>query len=505
MIKTLRTLTLIALAFLSAPALAQDTVPDDAMQGKRVLFVTGQAGLIEFDNNDPLIREYLERLGASVTLASATDPVSAASGKDLILISSTVDHRELGNKYRDLPVPVVTWSAYSYPLLGMTGDQLHRDFSVVREAVFHNSNHANFYAHAVTATNPILRAANIKPGMFAPLMFSGGPTDMNWGKPGRGADQAVVFGAEVDDAVAVSSYERGALMVGEAVAPARRVGLFLGHNSWAILSDASGPAAADPKTYNWFSGRRLFDAALRWAVSPPKAPVATTPDQQRAALQQTARGRKVLFVRRYDLPWPENEASDHAQIAWLKSLGLHVEAADQLEPDSRANGMDLVIVSASTNKYKLGMKYADARIPVMLLEAKAVDSGNMATRRRNLDYGVNDNKGSDYPAEAYAVVVRPYHPIAAGLPAGQFKMFKKPGGMGWSNPPAGATVIATLPNQPHATIYAFEKGATMAYDAVAPARRVLFPIDAPRFPELTEEGLMMYGAAIGWLLSPPPQ
>lgn len=502
MIKIFRNSILVGLALLSSSVLAQQAVRDDAMQGKRVLFVVGEAGKIEFDNNDPLIREHLTRLGATVTMATASDSASAASGKDLILISSTVNHRELGNRYREVAVPVVTWSAYSYPLLGMTGDMLHRDFSVVRESVFHNANHANFYAHATSATNPILRAANIQPGMFAPLTFSGGPTDMNWGKPGRGADVAVLFGAEVADAAAVFSYERGSMMVGEAVAPARRVGLFLGDNSWAILSEANGPAAADPKAQAWFAGRRLFDAALRWAVSPPQVAANTSPTKQRDALRQAAHGKKVLYVRRFDLPWPANEASDRAQVEWLRAQGFEVHVADQLEPDSRAEGMDLVIVSASTNKYKLGVKYSDARIPVMLLEAKAVDAANMASRRRNLDYGVNDDKGSDYPAEAYINLMRPHHPIAAGLPAGQLKMFRKPGGMGWSSPPPGAEVIATIPNQPHATIYVFEKGATMAYDAVAPARRALFPIDAPRFPDLTEEGLLMYGATITWLLSP---
>jgi len=501
MIKTLRIFTLVTVAFLAAPVFAQDVVRDGALQGKRVLFIVGQAGKIEFDNNDPLIREHLTRLGTTVTMAKAEDPASAASGKDLIVISSTANARELGNKYRDVAVPVVTWNAYSYPLLGMTGDQVHRDFSVVREKVFHNDNHANFYAHATSATNPILKAAKVKPGMFAPLVFSGGPTDMNWAKPGRGAEVAVMFGANVENAAAVFGYERGAALVGEGGAPARRVGLFLGDNSWAILSEANGPAAADPKAHNWFSGRRIFDAALRWAVSSPANPVSASASQQRAGLERLARGKKVLFVRRLDLPWADNNAGDMAQIEWLKAAGFQVSIADQLEPDSRANGMDLVVVSASTNKYKIGLKYVDVAIPVLQLEAKSLDAAGMVAPRRNVDYGTNDNKGSNYPAEAYARIMRPTHPIAAGL-TGQVKLFTKPVNMGWSNPPPGATVIAGIPNQPHATIFAYEKGAMM-YNTVAPARRVAFPVDPPEFVDLTEAGLRMYAAAVAWLLSPP--
>lgn len=502
MIKSLRNFTFVVLAVVATPLLAQQPVRDDALAGKRVLFVVGEKPK-GAPNDDPLIRDYLGTLGAKVTVASESDPAPAAGSKDLVLISSTVNSRVLGNRYRDVAIPVVTWSAYSFPLLGMTGDKLHEDFSVVREKPFHNENHADYYAHATSSTNPILKAARLPQGMFAPLLFSGGVTDPSWGKPSRGADIAVIFGGDTDQA-AVFSYESGAAMIGDKVAPARRVGLFLGDNSWSILSDAQGPAAEDPKEFAWFGGRRLFDAALRWAVSQPQAPVKETREQQRAALERAAKGKKVLFVRRYDLPWPENEASDLAQLEWLRSLGFEVHTADHMEPDSRANGMDLVIISASTNKYKLGIKYADAKIPVLLLEAKAVDALGMVSRRRNTDYGVNDHKESHYPPENYVHLVRSYHPVAAGLPSGSLQLYKTPGVLAWSRPPAGAQVIATIPNQPeHATMFAYEKGATMANDAVAPARRLLFPLDAPRFPHLTEDGLAVYGAALRWLLEAP--
>ena len=45
MIKTLRIFTLVTVAFLAAPVFAQDVVRDGALQGKRVLFIVGQAGV----------------------------------------------------------------------------------------------------------------------------------------------------------------------------------------------------------------------------------------------------------------------------------------------------------------------------------------------------------------------------------------------------------------------------------------------------------------------------
>jgi hypothetical protein len=488
--------TILSIMFLAIALLCDashaDSVAGSALSGKRVLFVVGETER-DAPNDDLLIRDYLGTLGATVSVVGAGDALAKASAQDLLVFSSTVNAREFEVKLRDVAVPIVTWNAYTYPLLGMTGDKLHEDFSVVREKPFHNENHADYYAHATSSTNEILSIARIPHGMFAPLLFSGGVTDPSWGKPARGADKAAVF-----------SYERGALMYGTAVAPARRVGLFLGDNSWSILSDAQGPAAEDPKEFAWFSGRRLFDAALRWAVSPPQVRVVQGADEQRAALGKAANGRKLLFVRRYDLPWPENEASDQAQLTWLKGLGFVVSTADHMEPDSRAKGQDLVIISASTNKYKLGTKYSDAQIPVVLLEAKAVDALGMVTRRRNVDYGVNDHKESLYPPENYIDVARSYHPIAAGYAPGQLKLFKTPGVLAWSRPSAGAQVIATIPNQSeHATLFVYEKGATMANDMVAPARRALFPMDAPRFPDLTDEGRTIYGALLLWSLAAP--
>jgi hypothetical protein len=47
--------------------------------------------------------------------------------------------------------------------------------------------------------------------------------------------------------------------------------------------------------------------------------------------------------------------------------------------------------------------------------------------------------------------------------------------MSWGKPGLGATIIATLYGQPEkAAIFAYEKGATMDYEALAPARRVMF-------------------------------
>jgi hypothetical protein len=43
----------------------------------------------------------------------------------------------------------------------------------------------------------------------------------------------------------------------------------------------------------------------------------------------------------------------------------------------------------------------------------------------------------------------------------------------------------------------------MAYDHIAPARRLLFPLDNDAFDDLTDDGLALYDAAVLWSISPP--
>ncbi len=94
--------------------------------------------------------------------------------------------------------------------------------------------------------------------------------------------------------------------------------------------------------------------------------------------------------------------------------------------------------------------------------------------------------------------------MAAGLKNGYVKFIKEPDVLKWATPPPSATIIATLPNSFHErAIFGFEKGAAMADEFVAPARRALFPVDNPAFDDLTEQGHALFDAALLWTISTP--
>ena len=469
------------------------------LQGRSVELIVG-AHRDSRQSDDAVIAEYLQSLGLRVRVVDDNE-VPTPPETDLVVISSTANARELSDFLREAPVPVLTWNAYMYPRLAMTGPELHKDFSVVRESVAHNLNHASFYSLCTNSMHPIAQAAGLRDGMFLAFMFAG-ETDMNWGRPTAGADVIAISVGEPGHAAAFV-YEKGALMFGDFAAPARRAGILLGDDSFRLLSYARGPAAKDPKQNAWYGGRPLFDAVLRWSLDEPIAQKRTTAEL-RSALSVQARGKRVLFLRRQNLPWPDGERSDRAHLEFLHALGFVVDAVDQTEPERDTGPYDLIIVSATTNKYKFGRKYAEAKRPVILLEGKSVDAMNMAGPRRWTDYGTNDDKHSLYPAEAYVKVVRPFHAMAGGLSVGTVRMYERPGLITWSIPAPGATIVATIPDQPQsAAIYGYEKGVAMANGLPAPARRALFPVDFNRFHELSSDGLALYRGVLLWSLGQP--
>jgi len=483
------------LLFVSARASAQ-MLSAAALRGKKVLFVTGKFDP-QHPSDDLLVKEHLESLGLVVTMAGDTDPLSLAAGEDLVVISSTVNARVLQSKYKNVAVPVLTWSTYDFPDMAMTGPRLHHDFEVVTPARFYARSFSLLYGYGLGVTTDIGRAVGLQPQLFGTLYLE--PETVGWGRPAPGAVVITDFEGKPTEA-GVFTYEKGATMYGEFVAPARRVAFYLGSDNFHLLTAAYGPAERDPKVKAWYIGKKLFDASLRWALSPPPQPSPYNPARLRDALKRAATGKKLLFVERKDAI--EGEEADEHMVEHLKSVGFDVTIADQLDPDSAAHGQDLIIISATCSKYKLSNKYQNAKAPVLLLEGLYADVMGMAGRRRYTDYGEHgEPQESVDPAENYLNIVGSWNPMAAGLPAGLVKFTNERGTIKWARPAPDAITIAVLPDDAQQrAIFGYDKGAVMDRDLVAPARRVLFALDNPAFDDLTPQGLALFDAAILWAI-----
>lgn len=217
---------------------------------RSVLLVVGNATTLGV--GDAAVKTRLEGLGFIVTAATPAAVTSDdAYSHHLVIISSTVTPgSSINTKFRDVQVPVVTWESGIFGHMKLTGTTSGTHFG---------TDASETKVTISTAAHPL--AAGLTGG---PTVTTSAQT-YSWGAPGAAAAKAAtIFG--VPGRAAVFGYEPAATMVGTLngqpfVAPARRVGFFLG-DTFATTLNANGWA--------------LFDAAVLWA-SNKVGPVSYSP------------------------------------------------------------------------------------------------------------------------------------------------------------------------------------------------------------------------------------
>lgn len=222
---------------------------------------------------DQAIAGRLSGMGLPVTVVSGPNSATTqASGKALVILSSTVTSADVNTKFRDVAVPVLCWESSLFGPMGMTGTVSGTDFGTK------------------TAQTQI---AITSPGHPLAAGFSGTVTVVNsaqtfsWGKPAAGATIATAAGDAVKSTL--FAYDTNVPMPGR-VAPARRVGFYF-ENTTASAGNSNGGV--------------LFDAAVRWAMSgsetPPAAPVAVW--VQAESGKNTINWSPVVGVMSYTILW----------------------------------------------------------------------------------------------------------------------------------------------------------------------------------------------------------
>ena len=161
---------------------------------------------------------------------------------------------------------------------------------------------------------------------------------------------------------------------------------------------------------------------------------------------------------------------------------------------AQAAGADLVVISSTVSSKDVNPAWRQAAVPVLTWENDLLDDLAMTGKRRDADFGGVEK-------ERYLWVVNAPHPMAGGVPAGIANVYGPQAAMGWGRPGLGATLIATVYGQPEkAAIFGYEKGATMDYESLAPARRVMFFLDNDSFTKLSPIGLRLFDAAVDWAI-----
>jgi len=220
-----------ALACLAAPSLLAAKAPSAT-----VSLVLRKSAPTDVAANDAAVVRRLETLGYRVRVVDEGEPASATEGSGAILISASVSGYNLASKYRDTAIPVITWEPAILPYMAMTGRRAGADYG-----------EAEGERRLWLVNAPHRLGGGVPAGHQ--LAYAKGE-EMGWGKPGLGATVIATIPGEPEKATEFS-YERGATMDDDSLAPARRLFMFISSGSFIALTP---------------TGLQLFDAAVRWSV-----------------------------------------------------------------------------------------------------------------------------------------------------------------------------------------------------------------------------------------------
>ncbi|MEN3977735.1 hypothetical protein JZ784_02345 [Acinetobacter sp. CWB-B33] len=189
-------------------------------------------------------------------------------------------------------------------------------------------------------------------------------------------------------------------------------------------------------------------------------------------------------------------ANDLAIKQHLEALGYTVQILDQLQDPTQIKQVDAIILSSTVGSKNLKAGWRQLEIPLMTWESDYIDDLAMTGKRSGQDFGEVDKA-------RYLWLVNAPHRLSANLPAGTLNVYKKQTMMNWGKPGLGATIIATVYGEPEkAAIWGYEKGATMDYESLAPAKRLMFFLHNDTFSDLSSDGVKLFDASVKWLMAP---
>jgi glucose/arabinose dehydrogenase/PKD repeat protein len=408
---------------------------------RQALLVVKNAGAL--GAADAALRSRLEGLGFQVTVASETAGAGDASGKDVVLISSSVGSSALQTRFRDVAVPVIVWEGGLYDDMGMTAAT------------------GTFYGESPGITSLTISdpAHPLAAGLTGTRVVSSAATTLKWGRPGGSAATVATVPGDATRA-AIFAYESGSTMPG-LTAPAKRIGLFLHDQTPSTLT-------AD--------GWRLFEAAVLWATNggPPPPPPPPPPPAGEALL---VAGSPILG------------GGDAAVRQRLIAAGYTVQVVDDgLSTVGDATGKELVLISSSVSSSALQTRFRDVAVPVIVWEGGLYD-----------DMGMTAATGAFYgePTGSALAITEPAHPLAAGL-SGTQSVTTAPTTLKWGAAGPSAIKAATMPGDAtRAAIFGYASGAAMP-GVNAPARRVGLFLHDQTASTLSSAGGQLFDASVSW-------
>jgi hypothetical protein len=195
---------------------------------------------------DAKVKTLLEGKGHVLTIKSGSAAAASdATGKALVVISSTVTSADVNTKFRTVSVPVLLWEPYILDDMAMTNGVAETDYGTVG---------------GITQVQIYTPSHQMAAGFNGGVAVYDAVGSGTFGKPASTAIKAATYGTDVSKAQ-IFGYESGAAMFG-INAPSRRVGFFFDDNSSAALSG---------------NGEVLFHAAVNWAMNVSQPQITAQP------------------------------------------------------------------------------------------------------------------------------------------------------------------------------------------------------------------------------------
>ncbi|ADN01379.1 hypothetical protein [Spirochaeta thermophila] len=226
-------LTVISLVFLAGGCMS---VPHVSLEGKSVLYLT-KVSSGELTETDKTIIAHLESLGMVVTPMNAKESkADDAQGYDLVYVSEVVSSSHVGNKFKDVAVPMVSTEHYIADDMGFAEPEEGKGYGKAEYA----------YKELVIKDPSHLLAA----GLSGTVQIYTDYGSVGFSRP-QGEVQVVAVAPDDESMVLIYGYEKGSKDMHGDVVPARRVFSFLFEGMESLLTD---------------EGWKLFDAAFMWAL-----------------------------------------------------------------------------------------------------------------------------------------------------------------------------------------------------------------------------------------------
>ncbi|HKS38677.1 MAG TPA: Ig-like domain-containing protein [Verrucomicrobiae bacterium] len=346
----------------------------------QALLVVGTASDPVLNASDAGVKSRLESNGWQVAAVQApASTTSSADGKQLIIVSSTINSGDVADKFRNSPVPALIWEQAVEDNFLMTLDT----------AADHATLAGQTQVNIVKADHPL--AGGLSIGVTTTTTNA---QDYSWGVPNTNAVIIATIADNPAQAV-IYGYDKDAILIdGATPAPARRVLFFSGNDGFAAYT----PDAL-----------KLFDAAVEWAsgirVQKPTSARIAWISFHSASNAPSGAAVTAGFTNAPDVAYTDLLTANGHQVTRIVSSGT---------PDAPLlNAFDLIVISRSVGSgdYQDPPETAawnGMTAPTMIL-------GGYLLRNNRLGFTTGATiPDTDGPIRLTASV--PSHPIFAGIP-----------------------------------------------------------------------------------------